>query len=254
MTYVRSRVLCAAARDVLHRSVAIRPGRRLAGGSGASDEQRVFARDVGRELGRPLTTLWNRIEVMLAEMQSDQPPADILSDLETLRRHAAQMAAIVNGLICMGGEHVFELRQVNVNAVVEETLAPIIPRLARHQIDVNCLLDHTVAQALGDGEALRYALTVLVESAAEAVTRIDVTTGGAGNGDVQITIRTHGESQAGPAVNPNARVRLELVDAIVRSFGGRIERRVGNPGMAVVLSLRGRGDSSVGVRNVCSEM
>ena len=191
--------------------------------------------------GRPLTTLWNRIEVMLAEMQSDQPPADILADLETLRRHAVQMAATVKGLICIGGEDVFELRPVNVNAVVEETLSPIVPRLARRQIDVKCLLDRAGPQALGDGDALRYVVTVLVETAAETTTRVDITTEGAADGNVQVTIGTRRESPAVRSVSPDDRVRLELADAIVRSLGGRIERRVGNPATAVVLSLRGAG-------------
>jgi nitrogen-specific signal transduction histidine kinase len=239
MTHARSRALCAAARDVLHQRVAISPRRQLAGGSGATDETRSFAREVGRELGRPLTTLWNRIEVMLAEMQGAQPPADLLSDLETLRRHAAQMVAIVKGLICLGGERVFELRPVNVNAVVEQTLSPIVPRLAGRQIDIRWALDQTVPQALGDGDALGYALTVLVETAAAPKARLDITTNGAADGGGQVTIGTRRESQAVPGVNPDALVRLELVDAIVRSLGGRLERRVGNPVATVVLSLRG---------------
>jgi hypothetical protein len=238
MTRVRSDALCAAARDVLHQRVAIRARRRLAGGSGGSDETRSFAREVGRELGGPLTTLWNRIEVMLAEMQSDQPPADILGDLETLRRHAARIAAIVRGLICIGGEHAFELRPVNVNAVVEETLSPITRRLAGRQIDVTCLLDRNVPQALGDGDALRYILTVLVEAAAEPNAKLDITTQGGADGDVQFSIETRRESRAVRGASPAGLVRLELADAIVRSLGGRIERRVGNPATAVILSLR----------------
>jgi signal transduction histidine kinase len=238
---LRSQSLCAVAQDVLLQSVLVSPRRRLAGGSDASDATRSFAREVGHELSRPLTTLWNRIEVMLAELRSGEPPADILGDLETLCRQAAQMAATVKGLLCISGQPVLELHPVDLNVLVQDTLSSAIPRLARRQVDVKCHLDRTVAPVLGDGNALGYALTVLIDTAAETVNTVHVTTRGSANGDVRVSIGTDRESPVVRDITPEDPVRLGLAAAIVRGLGGRIEQRGGNPSRTFVISLRGAG-------------
>jgi hypothetical protein len=45
-------------------------------------------------------------------------------------------------------------------------------------------------------------------------------------------------------------LRLWLADAIVRSFGGRIEQWGGNPNVTFVMSLRATGESSTSAGDV----
>ena len=221
-----------------------------AGGSDAPNEAlRAFARDVGRELTPPLMTLWNRIEVMLAEVRSDQPPSDFVGDLETLHRHAVRMVATVWGLLCIAGEPTFEVRPVDVNALIEDQLSRVSSRLVGRQIEVKSSLDRTIPPVLADTEALRFALATLIEPTAETSATVDVTTCRARDGEVQISIRDGREAHAIRGTALGGSLRLELADAIVRSLGGRIERRAGNPSATFVLSLRAAGESSASVQS-----
>lgn len=210
---------------------------------------RSFARDVGRELTPPLMTLWNRIEVMLAEARSDQPPSDFVGDLETLHRHAVRMAATVWGLLCMAGEHTFEVRPVDVNALVEDSLSTVSSRLVGRQIEVTPSLDRAIPPVLADTEALRFALVTLIEPTAETSATVDVRTCRAGDGEVQISIMVGRKAQAIRGTALGDSLRLALADAIVRSLGGRLERRGGNPSTTYVLSLRAAGESSTSAGN-----
>jgi hypothetical protein len=244
-TYLRSHRLRGLARDLLLQSVLIRPRRCLAGGSDAPSEAlRSFARDVGRELTPSLTTLWNRIEVMLAEVRSDVPPSDLVGDLETLRRHAARMAAIVNGLFCISGEHTFAAQPIDPNGLVEDSLSTAVSQRVRSRIAVALNLDRTIPAVLADSDALRFALTALIEAAAETARTVDVTTRRAGDDEVLISIGNGPDGHGVRSLALQDALRLELADAIVRNLGGRVERRDGNPSTTFVISLRAAGESS----------
>jgi signal transduction histidine kinase len=199
----------------------------------------AFARDVAQELTPSLMALWNRIEVMLAEARSDGLPADSLDDLEMLRHHAVRMVAIVKGLLCVSGEPVFGVGPVDLNTIVEDSLSPIVPRLARRQVEIEPLLDPTIPPVLADAEALRYALTSLVETAAETMTTVHVTTQRVGEDGARIHVGTSRLTQAERNIIPQQDgLRVLLADAIVRSLGGTVQRRGGNPAVTYAISLR----------------
>lgn len=198
----------------------------------------AFARDLARELTPPLMALWSRIEVMLAELGSDGPLANTLDDLEMLRRQAVRIVAIVKGLLCISGEPAFEVRPIDLNAIVEESLSPIIPRLARRQVEIEPLFDRTIPPVLADAEALRYALTNLVESAAETMTMIQVTTHRVREDGARVTVGTNRLTQAEREISPDDGLGVVLADAMVRNLGGTLHRRGGNPVVTYAVSLR----------------
>jgi signal transduction histidine kinase len=206
--------------------------------SSDTPDLKTFARDVARELTPPLTALWSRIEVMLAEMSSDRPPASTPDDLEMLRRHAVRMVGTVRGLLCLSGEPVLEVRPVDLNAIVEDSLSPIASQRARRQVEIESFLDGAVTPVLADGEALRYVLTSLIETAADTMTTVQVMTQRVGEDGVRVHIGTSRQTQAERDITPDDGLRVVLAEAIVRSLDGTLTRRDGNPVATYVISLR----------------
>jgi signal transduction histidine kinase len=197
----------------------------------------AFARDIAQELTPPLMALWSRIEVMQAEMAGDGPPASIPDDLEMLRRQAVRMVATVKGLLCIGGGPVFKVRPIDLNAIVEESLSPVIPRLAHRQVEIHSRLDQTLPPVLADGEALSYVLTSLVETAAEMMTTVHVTTQREGEDGARISVGTSRPTLTGRDVGPHDGYRVLLAEAIVNNLGGALQRERGNPAVTYVVSL-----------------
>ena len=220
------------------RKRASRARRWLAGGSGAVDEPlSTFARDVARELTPALSNVWLRVEVMLAEFGSGQPPTDLLSDLSVLSRLAGQLAAIVKGLSCFGAAPSLDVGPVDLSALLPEALAPVIPRLARRGVAVRPSRGRVAMPVLADAEALRYAVTSLVEIVAETSTTVEVTLRSGENGDVRLDVgNAHRPGAMRPITSRDA-LKVLLADAIVRNFDGTLERQIGNPGTTFSLSF-----------------
>jgi signal transduction histidine kinase len=197
----------------------------------------AFARDIAQELTPPLMALWSRIEVMQAEMASDGPPASTPHDLEMLRRQAVRMVATVKGLLCLSGGPVFKVRPIDLNTIIEESLSPVIPRLAQRQVEVHSRLDRTLPLVLADGEALGYVLTSLVETAAETMTTVHVTTGREGEDGARISVGTSSPTLTERHVGFHDGCRVLLAEAIVNNLGGALQREGGNPSVTYAVSL-----------------
>lgn len=223
--------------------------RRLAGGSDAVEDARgPFAREVARELTSSLSSLWLRVEVMLAELSSGQSPTDIMGDLSVLSRLAGQMAAIVKGLTCFDPASSLDVTPVDLNAFLAEALSPVIPRLARRGIAVRPNRGRTALPILADAEALRYVVTSLVETVAETSATVDVSVRSGENGDVLLHVGNARGTGAGRAITSRDALKLVLADAIVRNADGTLERHIGNPATTFTVSFRAAGQRSAGPR------
>jgi C4-dicarboxylate-specific signal transduction histidine kinase len=233
-----ARLLRAAARDTLIES-STWSRRRLAGGSDHRDEASPsFARSVAQELTPALATLRFRLDVMLDEIRGDEPLADFIGDLETLRRRVEQMTVVVRALTALDSEPSFDLHPVDLNGIVEDVLLSVTPRLAGRVV-IRRNLDRNIPAVLADTEALRYALTSFVETVAECSPTLDITTRREVSGHVRVDVGVSPKRmpvrelmlQADP-------LRLVLAQSIVRSLGGTLEQRIANSGRAFSLTLR----------------
>ena len=223
---------------------------RVAGGSGPVDDVHAsFARDIARELTPPLSSLWLRIEVMLAELGSGQPPTDVLNDLSVLGRLAGQLAAIVKGLSCLAPDSRLDVRSVDLDAFLVEAISPLIPRLARRGVVVRPDRGPAGLRILADVEALRYVVTSLVETVAETSPIVDVTARSAENGDICLDVGGGRKPEALYAITSRDAARLVIADAIVRNLGGSVEQHIGNPCTTFTITLRAVGEPSAGMRS-----
>lgn len=92
-------------------------------------------------------------------------------------------------------------------------------------------------------------MTSLVETVADTSATVDVTTRSGANGNVHLdvgTARTPGTLRPITALDAS---RLVLTDAVVRTFGGTVERYIGNPATTFTVSFRAAGKPSAGVRS-----
>ena len=223
---------------------------RLAGGSGAvGDTLPPFARDIARELTPPLCNLWLRVEVMLAELDAGQPSTDVAGDLSAINRLAAQLAAITKGLSCLAPDSALDVGPVDLNALLPEVLSPLIPRLARRGVAIRPNRGRAVPPILADIDALWYVVTSLVETVAETSPTVDLTTRPDDNGDVCLDVGAGRQPEAMSAIASGDAVRLILAEAIVRNFGGSVQRHIGSSGTAFTVSFRAVCAPSTGLRS-----
>jgi hypothetical protein len=218
--------------------------RRVAGGSGAVDDVLPpFARAAAQEITPVLSTLWLRVETMLAEYRDGEPPADIVGELSVLSRLAGQMVGIVKGLAAFGAGASLEVGPVDLNAFLAEALPPVISRVTRNGVTLRPNHGRAVGPILADVEALRYVLTSLVETVAETTTTVDITIRSGDNGGVQLDVGNAQRPGALRAVTSRDALRLVLADAIMRNFNGTLERHVGNPVTTFTLSFPAAGQN-----------
>lgn len=226
------------------------PRRQLAGGSATLDDAlQPFARDVARELTPSVSNLWLRIEVMLAEVGTDQASVNVVSDLAVLHRLAGQIVAIVKGLSCFGQGSSLDIRPIELNAFLDEALPPAIQGLAPRGIAVRHNRGEGLRPIFADADALRYAVTSLIETVAETSATVEVTTRSGADGDVRLDVGASRKPGAARVITSRDPVRLLLADAIVRNFGGSVERHIGNPGTTFAISFRAAGARPAGARS-----
>lgn len=203
-----------------------------------ADAPASLALAIARELTPALTTLRIRLEAMLDEIQGGEPQADLAGDLETLRRRVVQMTAIVKALTALGGESEFEPQPIDLNGIVEDVLLSVIPQGAGGG-GVRSNLDRSIPAVLGDTEALRYALTSFIATVAERSSTVDIRTRRETDGMVRLDI---GTSQTPGTVREitleDSLLRLVLAQALVRSLGGIVDQRIGNPSATFTVTLR----------------
>ncbi len=100
-----------------------------------------------------------------------------------------------------------------------DALSPIVPRLAQRQVEIEPRLDRTIPTVLADPESLRYVVASFVETAAETMTTVQVTTQRMGEDGARINIGTSRQTLAERTISPEDGLRAVLAEAVVRNFG-----------------------------------
>ncbi len=208
---------------------------------------------IAHEINNPLAGILTFTKLLQREAERDVPDdarrADIVRNLKLVQRETERCSAIVRNLLDFARERPMELKDVDLNAVVNESL-----QLVGHQI---AMLGESVEKNLtplppvhGDFGQLRQAVVNVALNACEAMSRggkLTIATS-APNGAVELMI-----SDTGPGIAPEHLPRifdpffttkeqgtglgLSVVYGIVQKHHGTIEVR-SQPGNGATFTIR----------------
>ena len=156
----------------------------------------AMAAGIAHELNNPIGIISSRIELMLADSEGKQLPAEMAEDLQVLHRNALRVSKIAQGLLTLGRQRPRQPKRVDINSVVEDTLLLVGKQMSKDGIQVTTSLDRTIPPIVGDSTSLEEALLNLLMNAREAML---------GGGTIRI--------ETGPAPDRPDWVRLMVADS-----------------------------------------
>jgi PAS domain S-box-containing protein len=124
---------------------------------------------IAHEMNNPLGIITSRIEVMLLDAEELNVPAQVLEDLKVLHRATQRVARIATNLRAFARQAPREHAPVDLNAVVEETLALMQKPLEVDNIRLLTSLEPALPLIMGDASTLQQVLLNLVTNAREAM-------------------------------------------------------------------------------------
>ncbi len=126
----------------------------------------LLAAGVAHEVNTPLTGISSYVQMLQRKMPETDPRRAILEKIEKQTFRASQ---IVNNLLNFSRQDTGELRRVDLNDVVHDTLALAEIQLRRQNIRVSTELDEDVVPVMGDPIKLQQVLMNLVLNARDAM-------------------------------------------------------------------------------------
>ena len=150
---------------------------------------------IAHEMNNPLGIITSRIEVMLLDAEEQNLPTEMRDDLRVLHRATQRVARIATNLRSFARQAPREHAQIDLNAVVQETLLLMQKPLEVESIRLVTSLDPALAPIMGDASTLQQVLLNLVTNAREAM--------GSG-GEIRI--------ETGPAAERAGWVRMVIAD------------------------------------------
>jgi len=146
---------------------------------------------IAHELNNPLTTIIGFSELL----QEAEVPEQVRADLERISRQARRSAQIVQGLLAFARQGQLQLAEVDINALLAQTVEAEQPRLAAADIAVSLELDPSLPRTLADARPLQQVFVNLLANAEQALAERQ--------GERRVRIRT----EAAPAA-----VRISIAD------------------------------------------
>ncbi len=120
---------------------------------------------IAHELNNPLTTIIGFSELL----QDASVPEAVRTDLQRIFRQARHSARIVQGLLAFARQSRLQMSEVDINALIEQTLDLMEPQLETHNIETRLELDPQLPQALADPGQLQQVLVNLITNAQQAM-------------------------------------------------------------------------------------
>jgi len=138
---------------------------------------------IAHELNNPLTSIQGYAQLLVSRRSA----SDRTADARRISQEAARAGRIVKNLLLFSREAKPERRAVNLNEVIEHTIALRAYELKIENIALDLFFDAALPQALADAAQLQQAVLNLIVNAEQAIQQ------GRGQGGVhgRIRIRTH---------------------------------------------------------------
>jgi PAS domain S-box-containing protein len=218
---------------------------------------------VVHELNNPLGIVSSRAELLVRDGEESSLSPGVVDDLRVIHRNVQRAVTIIQGLLAFAGQAPRKLQPVDVNDMVEDTVARIAGARGAEHVTLETTLAPTLPPVIGDRHALVQALLALLKNAREAMPgggRVRITTAPEpGRPDwVRLTVADTGPGIPAEVLGqlfepfhttkPRAPgLGLAIAYGIVRDHGGQIEVKSPAPGGAtVVLTLPVGGRRSAG--------
>ncbi len=164
---------------------------------------------IAHELNNPLTSIQGYAQLLVSRRSAP----DRLADARRISQEAARAGRIVKNLLLFAREAKPERRAVNLNEVIERTVALRAYELKIENISVDLLFDPALPQALADAAQLQQAVLNLIVNTEQAIQQGRGQ--GGEHGRIQIrTRRLSGDrigmeiSDDGPGISPEAVSRI----------------------------------------------
>jgi len=135
---------------------------------------------VAHELNNPLTTIIGFSELL----QDASVPEPVRADLQRIYRQARRSSRIVQSLLTFARQSRLQMAEVDVNAVLMQTLEFMEPQLKSHAIDVTLALDPNLPHTLADAGQLQQVFLNLFTNAMQAMSEAH------GGGNLSVESRT----------------------------------------------------------------
>jgi PAS domain S-box-containing protein len=126
---------------------------------------------IAHELNNPIGIISTRVELMLQDAAGQPLPAQVVEDLQVLRRNIQRVMAIAKGLLSFARHAPDESQAVDVNAVIVETVLLLGRPLGKDGVQVATALKPSLGAIWGNGNALQQVVTNLLLNARDAMPR-----------------------------------------------------------------------------------
>lgn len=169
-----------------------------------------MASGLAHELNQPMAAIANYAAAASAAMQSGEPAAEVLEDLQRISEQAFRAGEIIRRLRGFIAKRDAQRAPANLNVLVQDSLHLMSPELSHAHIAVDLALDPQLPDTVVDAIQIEQVILNIVRNAAEAMRDSD-------DGDRRLTIRTEAVGpdrtrivvcDTGPGVAPENRDRL----------------------------------------------
>ena len=121
------------------------------------------------EINNPLGIIVFKVKAILAEGKENGFPPELLSDLEEVTRQASRIAQVIHSLLTFTRRTPFESTKLNLNEVIQETIALIEQPFARARIVIEEELQPNLSYIQGDKNQIQQVLLNLLSNAKDAL-------------------------------------------------------------------------------------
>jgi two-component system, NtrC family, sensor kinase len=149
---------------------------------------------IAHELGTPLNTILGYSQLLAG----DELPDGAQENVRIIETQARRMADIIRHYLSRTRDAARQYRQVDLNAIIRETLAILTPMFSQHHVTVTSTLDTSLPFLTGDSASLQRVFINLLKNALEARE---------GGGTISIVTR-----QSSPPETPTSGLVLTIRD------------------------------------------
>ena len=187
---------------------------------------------LAHEINNPLSIMMGKIRLILKDLRGVDPETELVRDLRIVDKNIVRMAGTVRGLLAFSRKSNSDSTPLNLNAVIDESLALVVEPFAKRNIFFERALDSRLPEILGDINQLQQVFFNLWSNAGDAMP-----SGG------KILVRTftlnHGETWAAVEVRDSGHgIPPDIIERVFDPFFTTKRAREGaGLGLAVSYSI-----------------